>query len=291
MPRKKNPTTTEKVNTDPDGEILLKKEQYLKDFDIQVNERIKSMESELKSILADLNRMTRTEKLKISKDIRSMTIGEFLKKGGDLDTLDFRELSGSLVHDVSYVSPVTEDASVISHTKIEEVKMPPPPANKAKGTRKVLKAKREVHDSSLVRSAIKNTRTRKGDFATPLGGVNLKQTKHSQLVTPMITPKFDTSKPLTNAREPKHGETLVSLSGSPVVKALPDNPADDSNLVSISLLPQQTVLGGRLFLDENMSPNTLLQRKEIIEEAVHAINSRLEELNSQITASSKLEDQ
>lgn len=288
-PKKRNNQNRSKgKENDSDDERSVKKESYLNDFDIQVDDRIKSMEKELKKILADLTRMTRTETLKISKEIRTMTVKEFLEKGGDLNILEFRDISDSIVHDVSYRSPNIEDTTAICQKQnIEPVKA----ATNTKSTRKVLQAKRELQESALVRNAIKNSRSKKVDISTPLIGMNKKIGKQKTLVAPMIAPKFDISKPLSNAREPKQGETLVSLAGSPVVNMQPEKPSDDSNLISLSCLPQQTVLGGRLFLDENMSPNTLMQRKEIIEEAVNAINMRLVELDSQVTASSKLLDQ
>lgn len=300
MPRRKKNNASRNENKDPalDESLLpseaddkmLKKESYLRDFDIQVKDRIKAMENQVRKILAELNRLASTEKLKINKEIRTMTIKEFLEKGGDLDTLNFRELANSVITDTSYSkSPLPVDETM---TNMEVSANST--ATKTTGNKKVLRGKRMAADSSLVRHALKNTRARKADLTTPLVGAgNAKFAKKQQLTTPMITPKFDTRKPLTSAREPKHGETLVSLAGSPVVKAQPDQPNDDSHLVSISLLPQhqQTILGGRLFLDEGMSPNTLLQRKQIIEEAVHAINCRLDELNSQISTGSNLEDQ
>ena len=55
------------------------------------------------------------------------------------------------------------------------------------------------------------------DLTTPLGRGGTGKSRKKELMMPMITPKFDPKKPLENAREPHHGETLVSLSGSPVV--------------------------------------------------------------------------
>ena len=55
------------------------------------------------------------------------------------------------------------------------------------------------------------------DLTTPLGRGGTGKARKKDLMMPMITPKFDPKKPLENAREPHHGETLVSLSGSPVV--------------------------------------------------------------------------
>ena len=200
--------------------------------------------------------------------------------------LELKELSSPLIGDVSFMSPQvsndttqnTQRQNIIGAT--EEMKKP---AAAAAG-RKLLKGKRLVPESPLVRgNGMKTTRSKQTDLWTPLH-TKATNKRQQQLVTPLITPKFDPSKPVTAAREPKRGETLVSLAGSPVVKAQADQ-GNDAHLVSISMLPQSTVLGGSLFLDEGMSPNTLIKKKQIIEEAVAAINTRLEMLNSQVTAS------
>ena len=125
---------------------------------------------------------------------------------------------------------------------------------------------------------MRNTRSKKTDLWTPL------QTTQSKR---LFEPKFDPSKPLTAAREPKQGETLVSLAGSPVVTAQLDHLGDDSHLVSILMLSQSTTveLGGRLFLDERMSPNTV----SAMNKAVRAINAQMEIVNSQMSATGTLD--
>ena len=65
---------------------------------------------------------------------------------------------------------------------------------------------------------------------------------------------------------------------------------DRTDILSITVSADQARLGGRLFTDEAMSPNTLFQQKQVIEDAMAAINSRIDQLHSQTTSgSSKLD--
>jgi len=260
------------------SEKMLTMENFLRDFDIQVKERIKNMETMMKKALGELTRLGNSEKLKISKDIRNMLVKDFVAKGGDLESLEFKELSEmNSTMDVSFAQqaePVVEDPVV---------------STGGGGGRR----KREPEPSLLQDTLKRNTRSRAAagkktnDLTTPVVRATKSRRvaagRKGDIQTPMITPKFDPSKPLKSAREPHVGETLMSLSGSPVVTNQKDSStADSSQLVAISMSADQAMIGGRLFIDENVSPNTLHAQKQVIEEAMAAINSRLEALDSQV---------
>ena len=52
------------------------------------------MEAMAKKQLAELNRLGNSIKMQIPKELRMMSVKDFLSKGGDLDSLELKELSG-----------------------------------------------------------------------------------------------------------------------------------------------------------------------------------------------------
>lgn len=272
------------------SEKIIAMENFLKDFDIQVKERLKGMESSMKKALSELTRLGNSEKMKLSKEIRNMTVKEFIEKGGDLETLELKELSMIInsTMDISFQDqPSGNETTVLSKRTASAANTPNRTVLKAKGKKDTLR------ETSLLQDALKKSTTRsqvttkKTDYVTPVVRPirNTRKFPNRAAPTPIITPKFDPTKPPKTAREPHlGGETLVSLSGSPVITGRRNTSAEQENtdLVSISMSTDQAVLGGKLFVDDAMSPNTLMVQKQVIEEAMSAINSRLEALNSQV---------
>lgn len=288
MPRRisRKPLVQKNKNIDPDASLiadgsddrLLKKEAFLRDFDLQIERRILGMETEKKSIIADISRMFTTQKLLIKKEIRSMKIHDFISAGGDLKSLDFTEISSAVSEDVSFHDiPQEEEADVTFKAPMSSVKR----STRKRGAAPVGPSPL-VKDAPLTRSRTGKGTTKKVNQTPMYAGRN-----KTVMETPMITPKFDPRKPLTAAREPKMGETLLSLAGSPVLQNSRDITTNGENVVSLCLSKQQTYLGGSLF-EMSMSPGTLMASKDRLQEAMNAINSRLEDLDSQL--SSKLND-
>jgi len=297
MPKRKTKPARKEVSTeniDPDqsicadssNEAALKKEAFMRDFDIQVNERLKALDRNKKTALKEINRMFLSEKMKLKKEVRQMTVKEFAEQGGDFKCFDFTVVAAAVVGDVSFMG----DGDNMQDTV---VKAPPPKASTAARTvRKrntVMAESPLIHDAPLTRST-RSARSRKvvnaaSSLVTPSITRNNRGGYGLPSKTPLITPKFDPRQPLTAAREPKAGETLVSLSGSPVIQNT--TAADDTrgNLLSLRLDKHQTLLGGFLF-DETMSPGTLNTNKERLQEAIGAIESRLGELTTQFSGQS-----
>jgi len=288
--RRKTHKNVAKVN-DPDASILadgmndesLKKETFLRDFDVQVANRIAEMESEMKRMMTDMNKLFTSNKLSVKKEIRKLSKKDFLAKGGDWCLLDFTPIASTLnnsSNNISFQEEKQPDAD-------EDITFKAPLSTVKKNPVRTVGRKRNYAESPLLQDAPLSTRSR----GRPRLGT---QPNHS-LYTPrvntaasrsMITPKFDLRKPLTVAREPKHGETLVSLSGSPVIQRM-EQSSDESSLVSLVLNKEQTLLGGSLF-DLAMSPNTLVASKERLQEAMNAINQRMDDLDEQCSGQSKL---
>lgn len=288
MPQKRrqrrNVNKTKKI--DPDASILadsenpkeLQRETIIRDFDVQVSTRIRAMEVQMKAMQTDITRLFASSKMNIKKEIKQMTKKEFLAKGGNWKLLNFTPIINTLTDDMSFQdTPVKEN--------IENTVIAPGTVKKTVAS-SLRKKNATMVDSPLLQDA-PLTRTKAGGRGRKIGNMVTPMTGGKKpFKTPLVAPKFDVRKPLTVAREPKNGETLMSLAGSPVLSNSLSL-SDDSNVVSLVLNKQQTLLGGSLF-DMTMSPNTLMTSKERLQEALTKINSRMEDLDMQISGQSKL---
>lgn len=275
--RKENDENKDVPNKTIDSDsITMKKESFLRDFDMQVRQRLYNMEVKKKAMVKEITRMFSSEKLKVKKEIRQMTVKEFIEKGGNLRTFDFSCISSAAVCDISFV-----DTSDMNNGTI--VKQPTAASTVTRSTRKTVANNYVqsplVNDAPLTRTRGRGRNAIQHNLVTPALG---RQNKMS-MKTPLITPKFDPAQPLTAAREPKRGETLMSMAGSPVVQNSASTP--ESNLISLRMDKHQTLLGGLLF-DDTMSPTTLNDNKERLMEVISALESRFGELSSQFSGQS-----
>jgi len=249
MPRRKATRSKPKAaDTDPNTSIMAngddvmkqKKEVFMNDFDIQVKSHLDELNVEVERTLSEAKKIFMQAKIGVPKKIRAMTLKDFLAKGGNLATLDMSEVADALDPNISFSDTISNQKN-IQHP-------PPSPLSIGKPSRKrVASAIAEIEPPSettgkrLTRTRAKKT-TAPQPFVTPLQAVRPKRGAANNGL-PTITPKFDPKEPITTARKAKHGETLLSMAGSPVV---PDNrrpSAVEESLLSLTLNKQSTLLG------------------------------------------------
>ncbi|XP_065674861.1 uncharacterized protein LOC100201584 isoform X2 [Hydra vulgaris] len=267
MPKKitrktqKNEVATLPIVNDENYSDAMKKASFLLDFDVRVENDIEEMKKYMEDVVSSLNRTFLRQKNLLKKEIRTMKVVDFLKMGGDLNTLDFTEV----------VRPLIEDPDISFQVSVQmddTFKQPLPSLRKS--TRK---RAGQVAESPLVYDTV----SVKGKPRKALPNSRSKP----QLNPPFIVPKFDPKNPISIFREEKRGETLLSLNGSPVVPCRTSDPPSD-NICLIELKKEQTILRGTLF--DSMSPGSLVASRDRILQVVGAITSRLEDFDSKTNA-------
>lgn len=226
---------------------------YLKDLNMQVEERIEKMKARGYDMICKVKGAFSLEILKLPMHIRKMKLNDYLAQGGEVNDTSLTEASKLVsemtrsilqpTSDMAARGPLTDrgnlplktpavksedQAATVKLTKLEVLE--PTTASRSLRPRKRKDASpenstrsaksRKTKDSGSIivvpPSTGKRTSKRaqsKAQFVTPA----LRAVTHSN--TPMVTPKFDPRLPLTPAllREPKAGERIMSLSGSPIV--------------------------------------------------------------------------
>eukprot|EP00794_Sanderia_malayensis_P007419 gene7419-8239_t len=94
--------------------------------------------------------------------------------------------------------------------------------------------------------------------------------------TPFITPKFDPRLPITTTRRPKHGETLVSLAGSPVM-SLPGNKGKIDLAMGAGKSPS-----GIASMVLDMSPNSLVDKEEQLIKLRGILDSKIQQIGKAV---------
>lgn len=183
----------------------------LLDFDKQYESTCSDSQREVKTCQDSISTMYKLELMKMPVDVKSMNIDEYFKQfassaeGFGLSNTVAEAVNDSVIEAVD--AQVSNLASALqSNTKKRgRPSKTIPKSDSTPAASRTSRAKANLQTPSTSRSRTQHT--------TP---ANSQATKSCS--TPMITPKFDTSRSLnrTVSRTAKAGEVLVSLSGSPV---------------------------------------------------------------------------
>eukprot|EP00112_Aurelia_sp_Birch-Aquarium-sp1_P008044 Seg1881.1 transcript_id=Seg1881.1/GoldUCD/mRNA.D3Y31 product="hypothetical protein" protein_id=Seg1881.1/GoldUCD/D3Y31 len=186
--------------------------QIVYQFQCGVENKIKHLRTMMHKAITDQKNLLKMELLKIPKDIRKMKVTDFLKAGGDMDTLILNEADSVENATVSFES--TTSASSMPQTT--------GPARRTATARKTRATKPQIvahTEGRVTRGAKTRAKAAIGmdanDFVTPARGI---------LDMPIITPKIapTNSNVMSVVRNPRIGELTYSLAGSPVT-TLPKN--------------------------------------------------------------------
>lgn len=235
---------------------------YIKDFNMQVEERIEKIKARGHEMICKVKGTFMLEILKLPMHIRKMKLSDYFVQGGEVndnalsEASDFvSEMTRSILNpssDVVNRGPLTDVGNLPSKTPVAGSKgkngdqpatvkfiednteeqttavrslrsrkrKDASPSIADKGTRSLKSRKTKETDVSQLPPTSTGKRTSKrvqskAQFVTPSAGRGAVAYGH----TPIVTPKFDPRLPLTPAllREPKAGERIMSLSGSPIV--------------------------------------------------------------------------
>lgn len=235
-----------------------KLENYLKDFDIEVEARICDIEKKCVSMCKSIRSATSMYLMKMPKNMKNMKMVDYFAQDGVTQSVKViqeisktvDEITQSVAHVMSSSSSELETtasssaveseaaaaSSVSSATESEvdeEEVTDTKPKRSARSTRKATASRKKAASTAKRTSARKRTRAVLQE--TPANRENTRSVEQtpantvslSSMSTPFITPKFDPRSKLTPAtvRRAKKGELLVSLSGSPVeAKNSPKDP-------------------------------------------------------------------
>ncbi|XP_035679537.1 borealin-like [Branchiostoma floridae] len=236
MPRKRKTRQTTRAKPKlPEGdeghdmdqeERERKKELFLKDFDNEVESRIKQS-YELCEKICNLGRQQfRLEVMKLPKKIQNMTMAEFLAQGGSIEAIQLQSVAETDAKECTSAEktrmPLAAVSSNIAATETVEEK-----ESKPKGRPKRKAAKKDTAPPPTNKRMTRSSARTQGGAASRLGSKTSRNALTTPAVkgskpvwsdTPLITPKFDPRLPTTPmVREAKAGERLMSISGSPVL--------------------------------------------------------------------------
>lgn len=234
---------------------------YLKDLNMQVEERIEKMRARGYNMICKVKGAFSLEILKLPMHIRKMKLSDYLAEGGEVNDAAFAEASdfvsemtksilnpasdlaasrGPLteVGNLPLKTPTTTGFKVKKEDQCATVKFTEPEVSEQTTTVRSLRSrKRKDASPNTVEKGTRSAKARKtkdSDATMPPPSTGKRTSKRvqskAQLVTPaarsvpqsytqMVTPKFDPRLPVTPAllREPRAGERIMSLSGSPIV--------------------------------------------------------------------------
>ncbi|XP_072024656.1 uncharacterized protein [Amphiura filiformis] len=228
-----------------------KLDALLKDFDMEVQDRICQMEREAKDMCKAIQRATNMEIFKMPQNIKKMTVEEFFNTGGSFNQKaldDYSQQVNTLASSIGNNKPNSEPVADVSQPEIEESGTPPktttaPKRGRGRGkkasttttTTKTTRTSRrrgasktasDTEDENTTpaptRTSTRARQTRRAtsrsQYETPASNTGKTGLINAGLNTPMVTPKFDPRLPLTPAvmREAKPSETIISMSGSPI---------------------------------------------------------------------------
>ncbi|XP_076448865.1 borealin-like [Babylonia areolata] len=169
---------------------------FLQDFDMEVNQRLRKIESEKIRIQSVIEKELNLQLSYIPVEIRDMNIMDFIAAGGTVEN--------------AMVSLQTSRKDSLEQMEATQgVRLT---SKKTRGLRKG-KGTDMKSDMPPPSSTMMSTRKQRSRFQTPLS-----RQLPAVWDTPAVTPKFDVNLPFTPgiARAPKQGERLMSLAGSPV---------------------------------------------------------------------------
>lgn len=234
---------------------------YLKDLNMQVKERTEKMRARGYDMICKVKGAFSLEILKLPMHIRKMKLNDYLAQGGELNDTTLSEASKLVsemtrsilqpASDMAVRGPLTDRANLPSKTPAVKnddqaaiVKLTKPEVLELTTASRSLRPRKrkDASPENSTRSA-KSRKTKDTGSVIMVPPSTSKRTSKraqskAQLVTPasravtcnntpMVTPKFDPRLPVTPAllREPKAGERIMSLSGSPIVNHGPDSNA------------------------------------------------------------------
>ncbi|XP_041376110.1 borealin-like [Gigantopelta aegis] len=252
MPRRRatkiNVRATPKVSRSTDADKLSEKERvdkmqvFLSDYDEKVAVQLKTMEEEKKRMLQIVSRRLHLQIMQMPWDVRKMTLHDFIAAGGTIEAVSGKQaLSDDMKESTVFKSNGNRYETI--HEEQSEFTVPKATTGRRKqygtGANKM-----RGHQEAM--SAIKSS------FKTP-------HTTHvaAGWDTPLITPKFDPRLPFQshNSRDPKPGERLVSLQGSPVAISNKQGPhvklTDNHLTLNVDLTEELTLDDIDIDLDEN----------------------------------------
>ena len=198
---------------------------FLKDYDKYMEQTIKDAWRDVDTISASINTLFKLELMKLPQEVKDMKWDDFYQQA--LDRGD-----NPLALSEAIAACVEDSISSTVDTQVSQIKS----AMKNKGKRGRKKSVKADHDPppSATRSSGRSRAPPKrllAESATPANTRNSRNAKNQLITpahskappnngeTPMITPKFDTTRSIarTVTRVARTDEVLVSLQGSPVV--------------------------------------------------------------------------
>ncbi|XP_072169765.1 uncharacterized protein [Diadema setosum] len=232
-----------------------KLENFLKDFDIHVETKVREMRALCSDMCIAIRRSTTMHAMKLSKETKRMKQVDYFARNSlapaekiieefskSVDTMVSQSVEAKASCREMSTSSEFKDGADSQSTTESDSDCSQSSTSARKTTRKATGARKKKTATTATRaSARKKTRavlaetpankdnTSQNIFQTPANMAAL-----SAMTTPFITPKFDTSVKVTPAsvRRAKEGELLVSLSGSPVeAKVSPKDPQSVQDIV------------------------------------------------------------
>jgi len=234
MPPKKRGRTS-KVKAKPNVVATLTPEEqesrdqvdlFLKDYDKYTEQTIKDAWRDVDTISASINTLFKLELMKLPQEVKDMKWDDFYQQA--LDRGD-----NPLALSEAIAACVEDSISCTVDTQVSQIKSAMKNKGKQRGKKKSAKAYPDP-PSSATRSSGRSRAPPKrllAESATPANTRSSRNAKNQLITpahskappnngeTPMITPKFDTTRSIarTVTRVARTDEVLVSLQGSPVV--------------------------------------------------------------------------
>ena len=179
----------------------------LKDFNKQVEARIAEMEADMESTIKSIHTLYKVELIKLPSSTKNMKWNDYVSQ--------CREDGTYPIALTSAMEKVVEDVTSTVDPKLSLIKTTTKKAS-AKSKRSSRSSKATSDLSTPAPASSRTARRNKSSNATAAGAGAVPAALGR---TPFITPRFNTATPLsrTVSRVARPNETLVSLSGSPVV--------------------------------------------------------------------------
>jgi len=228
-PKKKGRTTSKKVVLTPEEqETRDQVDLFLKEYDMNREQTVKDAWRDVETISASINTMYKLELMKLSQEVKNMKWDDFFQQALDngKNPLALSEAISACVDDsicATVDTQVSKIKSAIKSTtkkrgrKKSNTENNPPRRSTRTSSRNRTDSNKTLSDSEKIETPAntRKGRSAKNEVTTP---ANTRAPPYKGR-TPIITPKFDTTKSMsrTVSRVARKDEVLVSLSGSPVV--------------------------------------------------------------------------
>ena len=197
---------------------------FLKDYDKYMEQTIKDAWRDVDTISASINTLFKLELMKLPQEVKDMKWDDFYQQALDRgdNPLALSEAIAACVEDsisstvdtqVSQIKSAMKNKGKRGRKKSVKADHDPPPSATRSSGRSRAPPKRLLAESATPANT-RHSRNAKNGLTTPSNTI-----APPNLETPMITPKFDTTQPMSRTvrRVARKDEVLVSLRGSPVV--------------------------------------------------------------------------